>query len=173
MVQYEISDRQLVIGASYFGSMMTAIYTKKRYGKHYINIVRTIHANIPEIYIQNVMKEAPTGAHILLTTFHEGVYLCTLGYKVSEGNKIPMMIFMRGTGTTRTNDAHYYQRRYDPFGNIDTKIVEYSEIRNTYYTYCRTKDFHNKQHQCHLTFEINGQAKIHSFVCQIYLLGCI
>ena len=62
-------------------------------------------------------------------------------------------MFTRDTGTAKTTDAHYYQRRNDPFGNVYNKIVEHSQIANTYLTYCSAIDSHNKQQQCYLELE--------------------
>ena len=90
--------------------------------------MKTAHAKFPKAYIQNIMKTVPTGAHILLTTFHEGVYLCALGYTFSKKEKVSMMIFTRGACTAKTIDSHYYQRRNDPFGNVYDKVVKCPEI---------------------------------------------
>ena len=169
-VQCEISDKQLVLGDSYFSSVRTAIQTMKKYGRHYVGIVKTAHAKFPKSYIQNMMKTAPTGAHILLTTFHEGVYLCALGYKFSKKEKVAMMIFTRGAGTTKTTDSHYYQRRNDPFGNVYDKVVERPEIAHTYFTYCGAIDYHNKQRQGHLRLE-KKMENARSLVQTIYVIN--
>ena len=81
------------------------------------------------------------------------------------------MIFTRGTGTTRFTDAHYYQRRNNPFGNTYNKIVKCPGIANIYFTNCSKIDFHNKQHQGHLKLEKNGQPKFYGFVCQLHSFG--
>ncbi len=171
MVQCEISDKQLVLGDSYFSSVKTAIQTMKKYGRHYVGIVKTAHAKFPKAYIQNIMKKAPTGAHILLTTFHEGVYLCALGYKFSKKEKVSMMIFTRGAGTTKTTDSHYYQRRNDPFGNVYDKVVERPEIAHTYFTYCGAIDYHNKQRQGHLRLEKKWKTQDPWFRLSTSLIG--
>ena len=134
MIQCEISDKQLVLGDSYFSSFHSAIHTMKRYGRHYIGIVKTSHAKFPFKYISEKMKNAPTGSHLLLTTYHEGVYLCALGYKFSKREKVSMFVFTRGAGTTSTEGTHYYQRRNDPFGNVYDKVVEHPEVAGTYFT---------------------------------------
>ena len=124
-----------------------------RCGRHYVGIVETSHSKFPSKYIADKMKDAPTGPHILLRTYHEGVYLCALGYKFSKREKVSMFIFTRGAGTTSTEGTHYFQRRNDPFGNVYDKIVERPEVADTYFTYCGAIDHHNKQRQGHLRLE--------------------
>ena len=93
------------------------------------------------------MKDTPTGSHILLSTYHEGFYLCALGYKFSKKEKVSMFVFTRGAGTTSTEGTHFYQRGNDPFGNVYNKIVEHLEVTDTYFTYCGVIDHHNKERQ--------------------------
>ena len=59
----------------------------KKYGQHYVGIVKLAHAKFPKAYIQNIMETAPTGANLLLTKFHKGVHLCVLGYTSSQKKK--------------------------------------------------------------------------------------
>ena len=87
MVQCGISNKQLVLGDSYFSSMMSATQMMKRWGHHFIWIVKTSHAKFQSKYISNKMKDAPTGSHILLTMYHERVYLCPLGLQVCQERK--------------------------------------------------------------------------------------
>ena len=171
MVQCKISDKQIVLGDSYFSSVRSAVQTMKRYGRHYVGIVKTSHTKFPKTYIQDVMKDAPTGAHVLLTIFHEGVYLCALGYKFSKKEKVSMFIFTRGADTTKTTDAHYYQRRNDPFGNVYDKIVERPEIANTYFTYCGAIDSHNNLRQGHLRLEKKWRTQDPWFRLSTTLIG--
>ena len=145
MVQCKISDKQIVLGDSYFNSVRSAMQTMKQYGRHYVGILKTSYAKFPAKFINNKMKDAPTGSYLLLTTYHEGVYLCALGYKFSKKEKVLMFVFMRGAGTTNTEGTYYYQRRNNPFGNVYDKIVECLEIADTYFTYCGAIDHHNKQ----------------------------
>ena len=102
------------------------------------------------------MQNAPTGAHILLTTFDEGVYLCALGYKFSKKEKVTMFLFTRGACTTYTKGNHYFQRRNDEHGNVYKKCVERPEMAHTYSTHCGVIDFHNQQMQGILRLEKNG-----------------
>ena len=106
----------------------------KRYKRHYVGIVKTSHSKFPSKYIANKMKDAPTGSHILASTYHEGVYLCALGYKISKKEKVSMFVFTRGASTTSTEGTHYYQQRNCPFGNVYDKIVECPEVADTYCT---------------------------------------
>ena len=80
-----------------------------RYGCHYVGVVKTAHAKFPKAYISDVMQDAPTGAHILLTMYHEGVYLCALGYKFSKKEKVTMFIFTRGAPLK----SNYFDKRVD------------------------------------------------------------
>ena len=59
-----------------------------------------------QTYIQNVMKDTATDAHVLLTTFHNGVHLCAWNDKFSKKEKVSMMVVTRDTGTTKTIDVH-------------------------------------------------------------------
>ena len=99
------------------------------------------------------MKEAPTYSHILLITYHEGVYLCTFGYKFSNKEKVTMFVFTRGTFTTSADGTHYYQQRNDPFKNVYDIIIKCPEVVDTYFMYCGAIDHHNNQHQGHFRFE--------------------
>ena len=49
-----------------------------------------------------------------------------------------------GGSTMKITESHYYQRRNDPFWNIYDKVVESSEVADTYFTYFSVIDNHNK-----------------------------
>ena len=98
-----------------------AIQTMKHYGHHNVGLVKTSHGKFLSKFIANKMKDAPTGLHLLLTTYHEGVYLCALGYKFSKKEKVSMFIFTRGAGTTSKEGKHYYQRRINPSEMFTTR----------------------------------------------------
>ena len=97
--QCKISDNQLVIGDSFFSSLQSATKSMKKYGRHYLGIVKQAHAKYPKVFLKHNMKNAPTGAFLLLTSKFEGVYLCALGYKYNKSDKVSKFIFTRGAGT--------------------------------------------------------------------------
>ncbi len=81
--QCKLSDKQLVIGDSFFSSVQSAsTKSMKKYGRHYLGIVKQAHAKNPKVFLKDSIKNVPADAFLLLTSKFEGVYLCALGYKV-------------------------------------------------------------------------------------------
>lgn len=151
--QCEVSDKQVVVGDSFFSSVQSATESMKLFGRHYIGVVKQAYSKFPKDFLKETMKNAPAGAQLLLTTKHEGVYLCALGYKYSRSGKVTCFIFTRGAGTTNTYGSHYFQRKTDTFGNVYDRCVERPQVAHTFFEHAGVIDEHNKIRQGMLYLE--------------------
>ncbi len=98
-VQCENSEKQIILGDAYFSSVKSAVLTMTLYGRHYAGVVKNCHSKFPKKFLTETLSEAPVGAHMLLSTNHDRVYICALGYKYVKSRKPIVLVFTHGAGT--------------------------------------------------------------------------
>jgi len=152
-VQCENSDKQIILGDAYFSSVKTAVSTMTLYGRHYVGVVKNCHSKFPKKFLTETLSEAPAGSHMLLSTKHDGVYICALGYKYVKSRKPIMLVFTRGAGTSFSENTPYFVRKNDSYGNVYEKAVERPQIADKYFKACNTIDVHNNKRQYKLQLE--------------------
>jgi len=119
-----------VRGGAWFGSVRTANEAGLR-GHKGIFQVKQYHACFPKDFIEEALKEAPGGVHILLegTTQNE-VLSVALGYRYSRKTVLHFVLTRNG-GSSKPGTP--YQIKYtDSFGNICTRYVDCPQVVSNY-----------------------------------------
>ncbi len=57
--QCEVSDKQVVIGDSFFSSVQTATESMKLFGRHYVGVVKQAYSKYPKDFLKETMNNAP------------------------------------------------------------------------------------------------------------------
>jgi hypothetical protein len=105
--------------------------------------VKQYHACFPTDFIEEAIKEAPEGVHIILegTTQNE-VPLVVLGYRYSR-KTVLHFVLMRNGGSSKPGTP--YQMKYtDTFGNICTRYVDRPQVVSIFFAGSNVIDTHNQ-----------------------------
>ena len=114
--------------------------------------IKTIHGRLPKAWLEEQMKEFPSGTWIVLEgKTYKGSNLLSIGYKYNKSN-ILTFVFTHGAGSTE--EGRPYQARFpDIFGNAHTRNAPRPKVLNTYYDDAVLVDSHNQARHIFLGLE--------------------
>lgn len=81
----DTGKRELFFHDSWFTSVKSVEGMKRELGHECFGVVKTNHAGIPKDEIENIMKDWPSGSHLVLECKESGLFIC--GYKYSHRKK--------------------------------------------------------------------------------------
>ena len=139
-----------VKGDAWFGSVRCAIAMAQR-GNAFFGQVKSNHSLFPKDYIEEALKDAPGGVHIVLKSTHQEVELITLGYRYSSKRTLHF-IFTSDAGST-TPGTPYEMKFTDSFGNIHVRDVDRPDIASKFFKDSNCVDSHNHARQFELALE--------------------
>jgi hypothetical protein len=151
-------------GDAWFGSVNTA----NEVGIHgYDGVfqVKQYHSLFPKDFIEEALKEAPGGVHIVLkATTRDEVNLVAVRYCYSC-KTILHFVLTENAGDTSEGDP--YEMKYlDSYGNICTHHVDRLEVISNFIASSNIIDTHNQLRQDLLQLEKKWFTKIHFFAFQ-------
>jgi hypothetical protein len=120
-----------VRGDAWFGSVRTANEVALR-GHDGVFQMNQHHSFFPKEYIEEALKDAPGGVHILLEGVTEDeVSLVALGYRYSRKTVLHFVLTKNG-GSPKPGDP--YKMRYtDSFGNICIRNVDRPQVMSNFF----------------------------------------
>jgi hypothetical protein len=140
-----------VRGDAWFGSVMTANEIALR-GHVGVFQIKQQHSLFPKEYIEEALKDAPGGVHILLEGMtKDEVLLVALGYQYSQKTVLHFVLTKNG-GSSKPGDP--CKMRYaNSFGNICIQNVDQPQVVSNFFASSNTIDMHNQLRQGSLNLE--------------------
>jgi len=144
-------ERHGIRGDAWFGSVRTANEVALR-GHDGVFQIKQYHASFPKDYIEEALKDAPGGVHILLEgTTQDEVKLIALGYRYSRKTALHFVL-TENAGNSKPGIP--YQMKYtDNFGNICSRYVDRPQVVSNFFASSNTIDTHNQLRQDNLKLE--------------------
>jgi len=136
---------------SWFGSVQTMVKVGLR-GHEGVFQVNQYHACFPKEFMEEALKEAHGGVHILLgrTTQNE-VPLVVLGYRCSRKTVLHFVLTKNGASS---KPVMPYQMKYtDTFSNICTQHVDGPQVVSIFFAGYNIIDTQNQLHQDNMKLE--------------------
>jgi hypothetical protein len=156
-------------GDAWFGSVNTANEVGLR-GHEGVFQVKQYHTLFPKDFIEEALKEAPGGVHIVLKgTTKDEVNLVAVGYRYSR-KTILHFVLTENSGGTGEGDP--YEMKYtDSYGNICTRYVDRPEVVSNFFASSNVIDTHNQLRQDLLQLEKKWMTKNPFFRLATTLIG--
>jgi hypothetical protein len=138
--------------------------------------VKQYHNLFPKDFIEEALKDAPGGVHIVLKgTTRDEVNLAAIGYRYSH-KTILHFVLTENAGNTEPGDP--YDMKYtDSYGNICTRYVDCPDVVSWFFVSSNVIDNHNQL--CQDLLQLKKMADKKSFLSANHLLnwnqhdGCI
>ena len=142
---------EIVLGDSWFGSVKAAV-AQSQAGFECVLQVKQNFALFPKKVIENVLKDAPGGVHIVLRGEHPtGVNLLAVGYKYNK-KSVLHFVCTEHAGTTEDGDP-YEMKWTDDVGNVHIRNVARPAVISKFFQNCNSVDVHNHLRQSCLKLE--------------------
>jgi hypothetical protein len=149
--QQQIGSCHGIRGDAGFGSVKTANKVGL-HGHEGVFQVKQYHSLFPKNFIEEALKEAPGGVHIVLkSTTMDEVNLIAVGYRYSH-KTILHFVLRENAGSTSEGD-HYEMKYTDSYGNICTRLVDRPEVISNFFALFNVIDIHNQLRQDLLQLE--------------------
>jgi len=143
--------KECVKADAWFGSITCADVLSVHNFKSIMS-VRTNCGLFPKAFIEEVLKDAPDGTHIILTgTGPRGTQLMKIGYRYSSKKNL-LFIASQDGGSTRTGTS-YEMKFTDEFGNVCVRFVDRPEIVSEFFMDSNIIDSFNHMRQFELAME--------------------
>jgi hypothetical protein len=132
--------------------------------------VKQYHALFPKDYIEEALKDAPGGVHIVLKgTTKDEVNLIALGYRYSRKTILHFVLTENSGGTCQ---GEPYEMKYtDNYGNICTRYVDRPEVVSSFFAASNVIDTHNQLRQDLLQLEKKWLTKNPYFRLATTMIG--
>jgi hypothetical protein len=158
-----------VRGDAWFGSVNTANKVGIR-GHEGVFQVKQFHTLFPKEYIEEALKDASGGVHIVLKgTTRDEVNLVAIGYCYSR-KTILHFVMTENAGNTGQGDP--YEMKYtDSYGNICTHFVDWPDVVSKFFASSNVIDTHNQLCQDLLQLEKKWLTKNPFFRLTTTLIG--
>ena len=161
--------RHGIRGDAWFGSVLTTSEVGIR-GHEGVFQVKTNSALYPKSFIEEALKEAPGGVHIVLKgSAPNGVPLVAIGYRYSRKTTL-YFVATENAGSTAKGDS-YIMKYTDSYGNICTRLVDRPDLISKFFATSNTIDTHNQLRQFNLALEKKWLTKNPYFRLSTTLLG--
>jgi hypothetical protein len=156
-------------GDAWFGSVNTANEVGIR-GHEGVFQVKQYHNLFPKVFIENALKEAPGGVHIVLEgVTKDEVKLVAIGYRYSRKT---ILHFVLTENAGDTSEGEPYEMKYtDNYGNICTRYVDRPEVVSKFFASSNVIDTHNQLRQDLLQLEKTWLTKNPYFRLSTTLIG--
>lgn len=164
-------ERHGIRGDAWFGSVRTANEVALR-GHDGVFQIKQYHASFPKDYIEEALKDAPGGVHILLEgTTQDEVKLIALGYRYSRKTALHFVL-TENAGNSKPGIP--YQMKYtDNFGNICSRYVDRPQVVSNFFASSNTIDTHNQLRQDNLKLEKKWLTQSPWFRLSTTLIGIV
>ena len=139
-----------VKGDAWFGSVKCAVELAKR-GQAFVGQIKSNHSLFPKKCIEDKLKEAPGGTHIVLKATFEQVDLIAIGYRYSS-KKTLHFVTTADAGSTTPGEP-YEMKFTDAHGNIHVRDVDRPDVVSRFFQESNCVDKHHQARQFELALE--------------------
>jgi len=143
------NKRELWNGDSWFTSI-TLIQAMKREGHEYFGALKNNHRGCPKNFVEETMKNWPSGSYIVLENEKEKLFY--LGYRYSAKKKICHFLGSWEAGSTYLGNP-YVAKWPDSYGNVQKRNVARPDVVSKYFEKSNVIDRHNHLRQHELALE--------------------
>jgi hypothetical protein len=141
-------------GDAWFGSVMTCVEVKKRFGVYSTFIVKGNDKFFPVGVLHSVLTARhgtrPAGHWVTMTATISDVQVIALAYAWSQKG---VSYFVSTCGSTEPSDVKYQSKFEDEWGNTNVREINRPNLAHFFYQYSPLIDEHNKQRQSLLSLE--------------------
>ena len=142
-----------VKGDAWFGSVKCAVALSQR-GRAFVGQIKSNHSLFPKDYIEDKLKDAPGGTHIVLKATYQEVDIIAVGYRYSS--KKTLHFILTSDGGSTTPGEPYEMKFTDTYGNIHVRDVDRPDVISCFFKDSNCVDKHNQARQFELGLEKNG-----------------
>ena len=142
--------KAVVKGDAWFGSVKCAVELAKR-GRAFVGQIKSNHSLFPKKYIEEKLKDAPGGAHIVLKGTYQEVELIAIGYRYSS--KKTLHFVMTADAGSTTPGEPYEIKFTDAYGNVHVCDVDRPDVISRFFQESNCVDKHNQARQFELALE--------------------
>ena len=143
--------KTLVKGDAWFGSVKFAVELANR-GRAFVGQIKSNHSLFPKNYIEDKLKDAPGGTHIVLKGTHQEVESIAIGYRYSS--KKTLHFIMTDDAGSTTPGEPYKMKFIDTYGNVHVRDVDRPDvISRFFFQESNCVDKHNQARQFELALE--------------------
>mmetsp|Transcript_16204 Transcript_16204/g.37447 ORF Transcript_16204/g.37447 Transcript_16204/m.37447 type:complete len:323 (-) Transcript_16204:327-1295(-) len=140
---------ELYLGDSWFSGIKAALVALEE-GVEYFGPVKTSTAGFPKAEMEEIMKDAPSGSHIVFEC--EEHRLFAVAYRYSLRSKVLCFIGTWNAGSTIPGEP-YIARFGDEYGNLQSRAIMRPDVISRYFKVSDKIDNHNKSRQSDLGLE--------------------
>ena len=145
------ATKDIFLGDAWFASFDLAFLAAKELKCHFIGVIKTNSGRYPKKFLQDTMKQWPSGSHLLLQTVLDGQTIYVIGYKYCQ-KKTLMFIFTDGAGHTEPGIPYVAKWNDDNSNKVESHIPRPAVV-SFYFEKCNGIDVHNQQRQKQLRLE--------------------
>jgi hypothetical protein len=126
-IPFQENDKKFGIrGDAWFGSIRAANEVGLR-GHEGVFQIKTYHASYPKEFIEEALKDAPSGVFIVLEGMtQDEIPLVAIGYRYSQRTILYFVLTKNADSTTLREPYHI--KYTDSFGNVCTRYVDRSRL---------------------------------------------
>ena len=159
-----------VIGDAWFGSVRAAVEAADR-GMESIYQIKTNHGLYPKDFIEEHLKDAPGGTHIVLkgshpTNEHE---LIAIGYRYNS--KVTLSFVITTNAGSTLKGTPYEMKFTDSHGNVHVRLVDRPSVISQFFESSNCVDKHNQARQYELALEKKWDTRDPYFRLATTLVG--
>jgi hypothetical protein len=145
------STRHLFLGDAWFSSVDLAVLARKEHDVNYVGVVKTNSSRFPKAYLQETMKDWPSGSYLNMSTIVDGVQLMATGYKYCSRKAL---LFLWNVGSGHTEAGREYKATWrDHNGNGCCRGVHRPSVVANYFEKSNAIDVSNQMRQYELRLE--------------------
>jgi hypothetical protein len=143
---------KVFFGDAWFSSVEVVCQGWRNFQIRHAGVVKTAHSCFPKAWLEEAMKEHPSGAHLVLEgKATEGVDLIAVGCKCNS-RKVICFICHRNAGSTKFTG--FYEAKWkDENNNAQTRRVPRPDIIDRCFRKSNLVDSHNQARQSDLRLE--------------------
>jgi len=120
--------------------------------------IKTNHGLFPKQYIEEALKDAPGGCHIVLEGKHpNGADLVAIGYRYNSKVTLSFVI-SKNAGSTRKGSP-YEMKFSDSHGNVHVRLVDRPSVISEFFERSNAVDKHNQARQYELGLEKKWETR--------------
>ena len=134
--------KTVLMGDAWFGSVRAAATAVER-NMEIVCQIKTNHGLFPKQYIEEALKDAPGGCHIVLEGKHpNGADLVAIGYRYNSKVTLSFVI-SKNAGSTRKGSP-YEMKFSDSHGNVHVRLVDRPSVISEFFERSNAVDKHNQ-----------------------------
>ena len=159
----------VLMGDAWFGSVKAAVEASKR-NMEAVYQIKSNHGLYPKQFVEEALKEAPGGTHIVLEGTHpDGPELVAIGYRYNS--KVTLCFVMtKNAGLTRKGKP-YEMKFTDSHGNVHVRLVDRPSVISNFFEVSNCVDKHNQARQHELALEKKWDTRDPYFRLVTTLIG--